>query len=69
MSDNKEYVHPSTGATLTAQVSSAMRATEIIPCLQKEQFIESERNYKLGVLHVGCIVGDQLIAKSNIKRR
>lgn len=67
---NVTFVHPTTGATLTAQINPNLTADEVINALVAENFIErpdSQHNYVLGITGGSKVEGSQSLASGGLR--
>ena len=67
---NVTFVHPSTGATLTAQINPSLTADEVINALVAENFIDppdSQDNYVLGINGGGKVEGSQSLSSGGLR--
>lgn len=67
---NVTFVHPTTGATLTAQINPNLTADEVINALVAENFIErpdAELNYVLGITGGSKVEGSQSLASGGLR--
>lgn len=64
------FIHPTTGATLTAQINPELTADEVINALVGENFItapDTNHNYALGINGGEKVEGSQTLASGGLR--